>query len=478
MQLTDHVQVLRRHWLLIAVIAAIGVVCAGGASLLTTPQYSAKSAIYFSLPNSKSGTDLQAGTLYAQAQVQSYAELATTPAVLEPVIEQFALPTSNTALAAALSITVVQGTSLISVVATDPSPAKAALLSNAVADSLGKQVTEFSPRTATEKASVSARVVTQAATPKAPSSPQTKRNVLAGLLGGLLIGVVVAVLRQMTDTRLRSPEDVKELSDAPIIGQVGSASSFDKAFLQEAYSPCREAIRRVRTNLNFLGAEQRPLVVAITSALPGEGRSTIAVSLARAMGESGQSVLLIEADLRRPAVGRMTNLPDSQGLSGVLTGAVEFDRAVQSWGAGGVDVLPAGSVPPNPGGLLESEAMESLMKEARLRYDVIVIDTAPLVPVVESASLSRLVSGYVLVARSGAVRSHELAEAIDILDNVDGRVYGVVLNGVPGRHNPHTYHPVGYGGTVTSIWRPKRQSVGAAGDTHAMIAPSSQPGDG
>lgn len=442
MQLTDHLRVLRRRWILIAVIAAFGVVCAGGASLLSKPQYTAKSVVYFSLPSGTSGLDLQAGSSYAQAQVESFAELATTPAVLEPVVTEYALKTSATALAGALSINVVQGTSLISVVATDPSPARAALLSNAVADSLGRQVTAYSPRSTADKASVTARIVTQAHKPAAPSSPKTKRNVLAGLLGGLLIGVVAAVLREMTDTRLHDADDVKELTNAPVIGRVVSGFTANDALLRNVYSPGMEGIRRVRTNLKFLGVEQRPLAVAITSALSGEGKSTIAVSLAHALGESGQSVLLIDADLRRPAVGRMTNLDDSVGLTTVLIGAVELDEALQSWGTTGVDVLTAGAVPPNPSELLESRPMERLMKEARSRYDVIVIDTAPLVPVVESAALARMVSGYVLVARSGAVKSQEFAEALSTLENVDGRVYGVVLNGVADRRTPYGYHPV------------------------------------
>lgn len=458
MQLTDHLRVLRRHWLLIGVIAAIGLMFAEGASLLATPKYSAKSVVYFSMPNGTSGLDLQAGSSYAQAQVESYAELAATPQVLEPVIKKYALAESSSALAAGLSVKVVQGTVLISVVATDPSPAKAAVLSNAVADSLSKTVTDLSPRNASDKASVSARVVTQAVKPTVPSSPHTKRNVLAGLLGGLLIGVVVAVLREMTDTRLLGPDDVKELTDAPIIGQVGSGFSADEALVQKTFSPGMEAIRRVRTNLNFLGIKQRPLAIAITSALPGEGKSTIAVSLALAVGESGQSVLLIDGDLRRPAVGRMTNLEDSVGLTTVLIGAVELDDALQTWGGTGVDILTAGMVPPNPSELLESEAMERLMKEARSRYDVIVIDTAPLVPVVESAALSQMVSGYVLVARSGMVRSHEFAEALSTLENVDGRVYGVVMNDVRDRHTSYGYGSEDNGGTSTPAPRPKRPS--------------------
>lgn len=459
MQLTDHLRILRRHWLLIAVIAAVGLMLAEGASLLATPQYSAKSVVYFSLPNGISGLDLQAGSTYAQDQVESYAELAATPVVLEPVINKYALAESSNALAGALSVTVVQGTVMISVVATDPSPAKAAVLANAVADSLNKQVTDFSPRNAAGKPSVSARVVTQAVTPMVPSSPKTKRNVAAGLLGGLLIGVVVAVLREVTDTRLLGADDVRQLTDAPIIGQISSKFSADEALRDNVYSPGMEGIRRVRTNLKFLGVEQRPLAVAITSAMPGEGKSTIAVSLAHALGESGQSVLLIDADLRRPAVGRITNLADGVGLTTVLIGAVELDDALQSWGASGVDVLTAGAVPPNPSELLESQAMERLMKEARSRYDVIVIDTAPLVPVVESAALSQMVSGYVLVARSGMVRSQDFAEALSTLENVDGRVYGVVLNDVPDRHDSYGYNSQDYGSTSTPSPPPNRRTL-------------------
>lgn len=169
--------------------------------------------------------------------------------------------------------------------------------------------------------------------------------------------------------------------------------------------------------------------------MPSEGKSTVAVNVAAALGEAGQKVLLIDADLRRPAVARMTDLDDAVGLTTVLIGRVDLDDAIQTWDTTGVDVITAGEIPPNPGELLESRGMERVIEQARARYDVIVVDATPLVPVAETAVLSRLLSGYVLVVRSGAVRDADLSEAVATLDNVDGKVYGVVLNGLRERES-------------------------------------------
>jgi succinoglycan biosynthesis transport protein ExoP len=207
-----------------------------------------------------------------------------------------------------------------------------------------------------------------------------------------------------------------------------------------------ESFRQLRTNLQFLripgdlgGGYKGAHVVAVTSSVSDEGKSTVAANLAQALAETGARVLLLDADLRRPTVADIMHIEGSVGLTTVLVDQAVVADVVQEWGTAGLHVLPSGSVPPNPAELLGSPAMRRLMADLRSDYDYVLLDTAPVLPVADASVLSALVDGMVVVARAGRVRRRQLAQTQQDLGQVSATVLGVVLNGVRREEETYSY---------------------------------------
>ncbi len=346
----------------------LGVGVTGILSILATPMYRASASVYFSLPYGSTAADLFQGSNYTQNQVQSFAELATLPAVLEPVIDELNLSVSAKQLAGQISATSKPDTVIVVITVTSPSPQASADLANAVADELGEKVSDLSPKDAQGRSTVRVSTVGEATVPVSPFSPKKKRNVGIGLMLGGFLGFGCAVLRELLDTRVRKPADIEALTTAPVLGELPD----DKAFVinrlvvrDHPTSMTAESFRRLRTNIDFLAVDGRKLALTITSALPRAGKSTLAANLAVAFAEAGRRVLLVDADLRRPAVAAEFGLEGAVGLTTVLTGRATLDDVLQPWSGGGpeFDIVTAGGTPPNPSELLASEAMEHFLQE-------------------------------------------------------------------------------------------------------------------
>lgn len=460
MGISGYLEVLRRH--LLGVVVAV-VLCAGSAltlSWLATPSYTATAGLFFSLQNASTAGDLVSGGTFTRDQMASFATLATTPAVLGPVVDDLDLPTDAAGLRDRVAVETPNGTVFLEITVTDGSPARAADIANAVADQLTAVVAEVAPADTDGRATVRVRTVTPAAVPEFASSPDTRLNVLAGVLAGLALGVLHALLREALDTRVRDVHRVQALTDAPVLGRLATAAGGDGGLVvaDAPRSPQAELFRQLRTNLEFLRIEGEPLSVAVTSALPGEGKSTVAVNLALALAEVCDRVLLVDADLRRPALAGRLGLENSAGLSTVLVGRAALDDVVQPWGDGGLSVLTAGAVPPNPAQLLDSGRLGALLAEVESRYDVVVVDTAPVLPVTDALLVSRCTRGTLLVTDSRRLRRHQLVEALRQLGAARTRLLGVVVNRlVAGRQ------VYGYGSYGTPEWAAAGHAPPASG---------------
>lgn len=236
--------------------------------------------------------------------------------------------------------------------------------------------------------------VRAASVPTSAASPNLRLNLALGLVVGLALGVAVAVVRELLDTRLRSTADVEDVTDAPVLGVIGYEEDAPQhpLIVQESPKAIRaESFRRLRTNLQFLELGPAARTYVMTSALPGEGKTTTSINLAITLADAGQRVVLLDADLRRPSVARYMGIEGSVGLTTVLIGKVGVEDAVQPWGNGNLDVIAAGQVPPNPSELLGAAPMADLLDRLRAEYDAIVIDTPPLLPVTDAAILARAV---------------------------------------------------------------------------------------
>jgi capsular exopolysaccharide synthesis family protein len=271
-----------------------------------------------------------------------------------------------------------------------------------------------------------------------PVSPRPVRGyALAGLLG-LLIGVGVAILREMLDVTIKTGETLRLVAAAPVLAVVPFDSKAKRSPLVMSGDPRSaraEAFRRLRTNLQFVDVDHPVQAIVITSSVPDEGKTTTSVNLAFAFAEMGRRVVLIEADLRRPRIAEYLGIEGAVGLSNVLAGQVAVGDVLQQWGHGDLHVLASGFVPPNPSEMLGSRNMAALLIRLRAEFDVIIIDTPPLLPVTDAAVVATHADGAVLVARSGKTAQARVRTALAGLRAVDSRVLGCVLNMQPNKGN-------------------------------------------
>ncbi|WP_409329166.1 polysaccharide biosynthesis tyrosine autokinase [Trujillonella humicola] len=437
MDLHEFLQLLRRRWRWVVSTALAGVLAALGVSLATPASYTAGSSVFFSLGFGSSANELFQGSAFAQSQVASYAMLATTPAVLDPVVDELELDVSARALASRVSTEVVSGTVVLRVYVTDASPEVAAELTNAVTEQLIETVADLAPEAADGQATVEGTTVTPAVPPSAPSSPKTMLNVAVGLLAGLVLGVGLAVVRDLTDTRVRSAEDLARVTDLPLLAGVdvppGKDAGRDLVVATAPRSPAAEALRSLRTAVQFTARPGEPFTLLVTSSYAAEGKSTVAANLAETLAETGLRVALVDADLRRPSVAEVFGLEGAAGLTTVLIGQAEVDDVLQDWGTSGLHVLTAGSLPPNPSELLSSPAMAEVLARLAETHDVVLVDGAPLLPVTDSAVLARLVSGTMVIADASRIRRPALTRSLGLLRQIEARVVGIVLTHVSRR---------------------------------------------
>jgi len=431
-ELQDYLAVVRKRWLSILLVTLVTVGAAVAATLLTEPTYTARAQVYVSVRNAGTTSDLLQGSNYTQRQVKSYTDIATTPRVLVPVIEQLDLATTPDALARAIAADSPLDTSLINIRASDPDPQVASDIANAVADSLAEQVADLE-RPDEGPSPVQISTVRTATAPPEPSSPDATRNVALGLLLGLALGFGLAVLRQVLDTRVRTPDDVRALTDSSVmtvLTEDPDVASHRLVVRDRPHGPHAEAFRRLRTNLQFLDIAETLETIVVTSSVPGEGKSTVAANLALTLAEAGSRVALVDADLRRPSVAEYLGIEGRVGLTTVLIGQASLDDVMQPWAGGALHVLPSGQVPPNPSEMIGSRAMAWVLAELAKRYDVVIVDTPPLLPVTDAAILARMTGGALVVAGGRTLHRQQLMEALGSLEAVGARALGIVVNHV------------------------------------------------
>ncbi|MDR2702951.1 MAG: polysaccharide biosynthesis tyrosine autokinase [Cellulomonadaceae bacterium] len=424
MELADYLNLLRRRWISVVAIAALAFATAVGVTLMSTAKYTATSQVFVSVRSDPTTSEMIQGVTYTQRAVRTYVQLVNTPRVLDPVI-------ANLGLSGAPEVRADSplDTSLINISATSEYSQLAADIANSTADSLADFVAELTA--AGGESLVQLTTVRHAVAPYAPSSPNVSLNLALGLLVGAALGFGYALVRELLDTKVRTVADINALTDASVIGTIpyiDDASDHPLIVQESPHSLRPEAFRRLRTNLQFLGVDDSTRALIVTSSLPTEGKSSTAINLAITLAHAGAKVALVDADLRRPSVHEYLGVHGKVGLTTVLIGRATLDDVIQPWGNGNLDIIAAGMRPPNPSELLGSNRMNDLMTELCERYDTVIIDSSPLLPVTDAAVLARLAGGAVMVVGAGTITKAQLAEAFATLSRVDAPVLGVVVN--------------------------------------------------
>lgn len=450
MELRDYLTALKKRWWLVAAMVVLGVVGALAVTAVTPKVYEAKTELFVAPDTGTSSSELAQGSSYVLDRVKSYVRVINRELVLGPVIDDLDLDTTVADLSEDVDAVVVEETVVVVISARADTPSAAAALADAVATEFQDNAAQLEPqRGGGDGGVVRVTVIDSAREPQSPVSPQPIVNLALGLLVGAGAGVAAAVMRQALDRRVRGEDDAKALTGVPMVGQIPVDIATTRAPLalgEHLTGPRAEALRQVRTNLQFLDLPSARRSYVITSSLPDEGKSVTALSLAATLAEAGQRVCYVEADLRRGAAADYLALEGAVGLTHVLIGAADLDDVRQPI-ATGLDVVLAGAIPPNPSELLSSEAMDTLLQTLETEYDVVLVDAPPLLPVTDAAILAKMCRGAILVVALGrkAVDRQELSDAVEILKTVDADLLGFVINKAPrrGPNRAHAYIPYG-----------------------------------
>lgn len=431
MDLQDALRTVRTHWLSIVVITMLGGALGLGYSLAATTVYSATAQNFVAIGGAAGDSAVFGGSTFALQRVKSYIGVVDTDEVLEPVIAELGLDTTTQALARRVSASNPPQTVLLSVTATGSDPRETAAIANAAAVHFAEAVEAVeTPAGGTSPIKVSQ--VLQAPVPTSPDSPRTRLNLALGLLVGFGVGIGQALLRDQFTTSVSDGQGLTEATGAPVLARIAQDGGTGAPLAALDRSSARgEGYRTLRTNLQYVDVDHPPRIVAVTSALPGEGKTTVACNLAVAVAMGGASVCLVEADLRRPAAAGRLGIDNVMGLTDVLVGAVPVDLALVAWHRGLLTVLPAGVAAPNPSELLGSRQMQSLLQALAERFDLVVLDAAPLLPVADGAVVAAISDGTLLVAKAGTTTRDHAARAAQALQHIGARLLGTVLNGVP-----------------------------------------------
>jgi polysaccharide biosynthesis transport protein len=302
----------------------------------------------------------------------------------------------------------------------------------------------------TELETTNIRVVEKAEAPRAPISPQRRRNYQLGAILGLVLGIALVLIFEHFDNTLKTPEDVKEHLGLPFLGMVPdvgvrqTSSSAPRTgvsplILKNPQSAVAESYRVLRTNLIFSSAENQGRAIVISSANPGEGKTTTVANLASSLALNGAKVLAVDADLRRPTMHHHFGIPKTPGLSDLIVGKCQASQAIQATRFKGLQILPCGYVPPNPAELLGSAHMRQVVDALRTHYEWVLIDTPPILAMADTPVLCPLVDGVVLVIGAEVSGRPTIQRAVDQIQGVGGKIIGIVLNKVDLERNSYYY---------------------------------------
>ena len=340
-------------------------------------------------------------------------------------------------------MTIPQNTVILDVRVGSSDPERAALVANAIADSLIDAVDEVAPDSDEGEATVTARSIDPASPAAFQTSPNKQQDAVLGAIVGFLVASVAVVLVAALDTRVRSAAALKAITELPVLGsieQTPSTTDPRPVAIRQPNGSAAEAFRHVRSGLRFASASHETRKLAITSSRPAEGKTWTAANLAFVLAETGKRVLLIDADLRKPKVADAFGIIGAVGLTTVLIDAIPLRSAVQPWPRSTLEILPAGAVPPNPAELLASERMKEILDQVADDYDLVVIDTAPVQVVADATVIAQQVDSVLIVADTTRVRRAQLAATIEALERTGAHISGVVLNRVKPRPHDDYYY--------------------------------------
>ena len=446
MEILLYWRLILQNRILIALCVFFGLVVSVAFTLTATPMYESKSQVFVSTPvTSLDIAALATGSSFSQQRVKSYAQIVNSPLTLSAVIEELGLDISAEDLSKRVSASAPLDTVLISIGVIDAIPSRAADIANEIAKQFMIVASDLEMRNTDLDTPVKISTVRLAAPADAPFTPRKKINYLLGIVFGFTLGLSLAGIRKVLDLTIKNEDD---LNGIPLLAAIGfDGAALEKPLITQLgrYAARTESFRTLRTNIKYIIPTVPAKVIAVSSSLPGEGKTTTAINLAISMAQGGHRVLLVEGDMRRPKICNYLNIPNPDlGLSTILSEKkrVSMSRvkaATQRVEGTRLDLITSGKVPSNPSELLGSSKMSELLKLLRGIYDYIVFDSTPLLPVTDAAVIASQVDGVILVVHAGKTKKPQFKGCSAAVESVGGRILGVVLNKIPEQSNGYNY---------------------------------------
>lgn len=436
LELAEYVRAVARGWWIVLVCVAVGLGTATFVTSKSTPMYEGMVRFFVVSPAVTGQSPLQSLEL-SRGRITSYASLVKSDAFINRVVQVSANGLTAEQTADSMTASADRETLMLTVTVRQSDFAAALATVTAVADNFGTAVNELETRRTLPGGETVLNVVSGPAVLPDPVSPRVPLNVGLGILLGLAAGIVIAVSRRLMDKSLRTPEEVEAAAELPLLARIPysrvSSGRASRLLEKGAGSLLDESARRLRTNVDHLSSLPSSEVIAVTSARSGEGKSTVALLLAKAWAEAGEHVLLVEAHLRRPRLAAGMSLGKSIGLSDVLAGHLPLGNVIQHTAVDGLHIVAAGTVPTNPTELLRGPALHAILEEMRNRYTRVIVDAPALQPLSDAALIGTAVDGTLLVVRHGHSSAELLKAALQNLESVNTKARGVVINALPAR---------------------------------------------
>jgi capsular exopolysaccharide synthesis family protein len=429
----ESVQILRQQWRLVTLAVLTALLVAGLSWVVRPAEYTSRLTLYVSTQADSAAAAYQGGQL-AEQRVVSYVQLISSPRVGAEVASRLGLTESPQQVTDRITASSPLGSVLVEVAVTGTSPQDASRVANAV----GAVVTDLieqveRPSGVAGTAPVSARVVQPPTVPAEASSVGIGTVLAVGLFAGLAIGLVAVGLRRALDTSVRTGQRLSEVLGAPTLAAVEiEPGAVPPPVAQHARSPRVTGFHRLRATLAFLDPVDPPRVLVVAGADTGEGRTSTVIGLAAAQAAAGSRVVVVDGNLREPALARVLGVDDAIGLTDVLAGRVGPTDVVRPVPAG-FDLLTSGPLPVDPTELLSPLALRTLFAHLRMHYDTVLVDSAALLPVADTMALAAAADGVLVVCRRGHTSHARIAESVEVLAATSARVLGGVLVDRTGR---------------------------------------------
>lgn len=409
----------RRKWLILATLL-VAVAAAAVSSQLVGKVYATSSTLLVALrADSQSFDTVQA----SQAIARSYADIIDSPNIATSVAADLGGGTTYREIKGATSFEAIAETQLLKVNAEAPTAARA----KEIADSYARLFIDYAQRNLGRTTGATITLADAAPVSGSPSRPKPKLYVAVAAILGLGLGLALAFLRERLDRRLRTPEDVEASFDAPMLARIPRRGRTERTA-----TAFQEAHRILRTNLQFVNLEGPLRTVAVTSAREGEGKTTTVASLALTSAEVDLSVLVVEADLRRPALQQelMEDAPEPlrPGFTNYLVETSLVEASIHPTGRPGVSILPAGPLPPSPSALLEASRARSASDVLKGQADFVIFDCPPLSVGADASIIADRVDGVILVVDLSSSTKHTVQRALQQLEAVRAPLLGIVIN--------------------------------------------------